>query len=193
MEICETNNLRTTNGLYRHQFIHEYMWTVDTRKLRAANYYFIFKIETSITTMDLRVEGGQNVDPTINYLYRGKSETNQKRPEISQVQWPKAKSIKYTRSETNQCKTYTDEDYTRKKQDLGFWNIDEVYEYIKTSMKQAETEELGYQEREWNKYKLKISEKSIKRNMQLYNEWHNRKDQKDLDEYWQETEKWKSE
>lgn len=53
--------LKVTNGFNRNKDIQKYIWTQDTRKLRAINYYLISESESEL-------KGRQNVDP-INYLH----------------------------------------------------------------------------------------------------------------------------
>lgn len=56
--ICELNNLRITNGFYKHRNIHKYTWTQPTKKLKSIIDYFITKKETTMKIKDVRVKRG---------------------------------------------------------------------------------------------------------------------------------------
>ncbi|XP_060530421.1 craniofacial development protein 2-like [Cylas formicarius] len=58
IELCEFNNLKITNGFYRHKEIHKFTWVQETRDLRSIIDYIVVKNNSSIKIKDVRVKRG---------------------------------------------------------------------------------------------------------------------------------------
>lgn len=70
MDLCKQNDLKITNGLYKHKWIHKYTWKQQTRQLKTI-IDLIIKQKTHIQVYDVRVQRGATCGSD-HYLLRGR-------------------------------------------------------------------------------------------------------------------------
>jgi len=71
IDLCESPNLRITNGYFKHKTIHKYMWEQHTRNLKSIIDYIIVKQKSKFQIHDVRVQRGINC-VSDHYVVRGK-------------------------------------------------------------------------------------------------------------------------
>lgn len=71
IDLCTQNELKITNGFYKHKWIHKYTWEQQTRQIKSIIDYLIMKQRTTIQVHDVRVQRGANCGSD-HYLLRGK-------------------------------------------------------------------------------------------------------------------------
>jgi len=58
--LCESYNLRITNGYFKHKMIHKYTWEQHTRNFKSIIDYIIVKQKSKFQIHDVRVQRGIN-------------------------------------------------------------------------------------------------------------------------------------
>jgi hypothetical protein len=56
IDLCESNNLRITNGYFKHKMIHKYTLEQHTRNLKSIIDYIIVKQKSEFHIHDVRVQ-----------------------------------------------------------------------------------------------------------------------------------------
>ena len=72
IDLCESHNLRITNGYFRHKLMHKYTWEQHTRKLKPIIDYIIVKQKSEFEIHDVRVQRGINCGSD-HYVVRAKA------------------------------------------------------------------------------------------------------------------------
>jgi hypothetical protein len=58
IHLCESHNLKITDGSFKHKMIHKYMWEQNTRNFKSIIDYIIVKQKSKFQILDVRVQGG---------------------------------------------------------------------------------------------------------------------------------------
>ncbi|MBV2145728.1 MAG: hypothetical protein KTM48_03335, partial [Wolbachia endosymbiont of Pissodes strobi] len=58
IDLCTHNEMKITNGFYKHKWIHKYTWKQPTRQLKSIIDYLILKQRSYIKLQDIRVKRG---------------------------------------------------------------------------------------------------------------------------------------
>ncbi|XP_060524515.1 uncharacterized protein LOC132700934 [Cylas formicarius] len=177
IELCEFNNLKITNGFYRHKEIHKFTWVQETRDLRSIIDYIVVKNNSSIKIKDVLVKRGAECG-TDHRLLIAKMEFpwSWNKQQKFNIQLLHDKSIRYL--------------YQRRiDQKLEEFSLDDLgttYEHIKTCIKEVATEALGEKEESQNQHKIDINKdltEIINEKKELYMKWLNTKTDEDREIY----------
>jgi len=71
IDLCESHNLRITNGYFKHKMIHKYTWEQHTRNFKSIIDYIIVKQKSKFQIHGVRVQRGINCGSD-HYVVRGK-------------------------------------------------------------------------------------------------------------------------
>ena len=55
IDLCESYNLRITNGYFKYKMMHKYVWEQHTQKLKSIIDYIIVKQKSKFQIRDVRV------------------------------------------------------------------------------------------------------------------------------------------
>ncbi|XP_030747932.1 craniofacial development protein 2-like [Sitophilus oryzae] len=117
IEICQLNDLKVTNGFFRHKDIHRYTWTQETRELKSIIDYIIIRRRSTIKIRDVRVQRGAECGSD-HRLLLAKMEfpwMNRKTNNIegTPIEIQKRSPLKYNYYRMNPHDIYTKQDLTR--------------------------------------------------------------------------------
>ncbi|XP_060528331.1 craniofacial development protein 2-like [Cylas formicarius] len=171
IEICELNDLKITNGFYKHKDIHKYTWIQETRNLRSIIDYIVVRITTTIKIQDVRVkrsaECGTDHRLVVAYMHfpwYGVAKKNKE--EIAKQEQQKGnqnnQEIKEKRFKIHLLEKETIRDLYRRRLDeklieFNFNNLTDTYEHVKKSIKEAAYEALGEEDGKNKKYTEELS------------------------------------
>lgn len=191
IEICELNDLKVTNGFFRHKDIHRYTWTQETRELKSIIDYIIIRRRSTIKIRDVRVQRGAECGSD-HRLLLAKMEfpwMNRKTNNIEgtpiEIQKRKPLKIQLLQDESTRhlYQTRLDQKLIEFRYDD---NMEDTYQHIKESMLQAGMEALGEVEGKQRPFEYNLSETTIneiKCKKQLYNKWLSTRNEDDYKKY----------
>jgi len=189
IELCEFNNLRITNGFYRHKDIHKYTWTQEKRKLKSIIDYIITNNNSKMSIKDVRVKRGAECG-TDHKLLIAEIELpwNWKkhiRPETNRKAENKETKFKIYLLQDESIRHLYQNRLDQKLVEFRFENLTETYEHVKKCIKEAALEALGEEETR-TQHKSNFTEDTkecIKEKKLLYQKYLSTKKDDDLEKY----------
>lgn len=196
IDLCTQNQLKISNGHYRHKDIHKYTWRQPSRQLKSIIDYIITGQTTSFTTLDTRVyrgaECGSDHHLLKSRLYFPLKKQPQRIIEENEENEDEMETItenKYNIEKLQEESTRTLYQWRleEKLQEGIYEDINELHEHIKRALHEATYEAVGTVEvgrkKSSNIWWNDSIEEEVERKKFLYLKWLNSKEQRDRQEY----------
>lgn len=185
IEICEQFDLKITNTFFKHKDIHKYTWQQNTKELRSIIDYIIIRQTSSFKAADVRSYRGAQCGSD-HYLVKMKSFWPWKnaRNDTSNINKmncsEKAQNLHFNIDslQDESIRTFFAARLERTLNESFEGSTEEIYEYIKTNVKNIATEVLGIKENNHNhtaEWWSEEIEASVKEKRNVFIQWLNDK------------------
>lgn len=195
IELCETMNLKITNGFYQHKEIHKFTWVQPTRGLQSIIDYIIVRKNTSITIKDVRVKRGAECGSDhrlllgrMGFPWNFNKTKNMKKDTPEKPNNTISQEVKFNLHllQDESIRQLYQKRLDQKLNEFRFTSLEETYQHVKECIKEAALEALGEKTSNKGKYNWDFSEATkevIKEKKQRYSKWLSTKTEDDYKAY----------